>query len=155
VTVRESVDSGVRRLVAAGFSPDEARRDAGVFSRAILGWSLTEWATGQDRQPPDSFGHRLGAMVSRRLQREPVAYITGVREFYGRSFNVTPDVLVPRPETEAIVETALQSISRPSVVIDVGTGSGCLAITMALEFPAARVFATDISRAAHEVAARN
>jgi release factor glutamine methyltransferase len=86
-----------------------------------------------------------------------VAYILGHRDFFGRRFEVTPDVLIPRPDTETLVEHALAQIPKdaPSRVLDVGTGSGAIAVTLASERPAARITATDISKAALEVAGRN
>ena len=87
----------------------------------------------------------------------PVAYVTGVREFYGRPFAVTPDVLVPRPDTETLVEEAIALIAREGIenVLDLGTGSGIIAVTIALEAPSATVFATDESPAALAVARGN
>jgi release factor glutamine methyltransferase len=97
------------------------------------------------------------AAVHRRRAGEPLAYLLGEKEFYGRPFAVTPDVLVPRPETELLVDLALARLrARPaSRVLDLGTGSGCIAITLALEQPAARVVATDASPAALAVARSN
>jgi release factor glutamine methyltransferase len=97
------------------------------------------------------------AAVRRRRAGEPLAYLLGEKEFYGRPFVVTPDVLVPRPETELLVDLALAQLrARPaSRVLDLGTGSGCIAITLALEQPAARVVATDASLAALAVARTN
>jgi peptide chain release factor 1 len=97
------------------------------------------------------------ALLARRERREPVAQILGIREFWGREFVVTSAVLTPRPETELVVEEAVLRFkgSPPQRVIDVGTGSGCLAVTLALEFPDAAVVATDISAAALEVARAN
>ena len=147
-------------LVRAGFTPDEARQDASVLARHLLGWTMTTWAAGSRDVAPGDLAERLAAAVQRRATREPVAYITGVREFYGRDFSVTPAVLIPRPETEALVERALAELSaapRPGapVVVDVGTGSGCIAVTIALAHPGARVIATDVSAAALEVAKEN
>jgi len=159
VTVNDCVNDAAGRLVTAGFSPDEARRDASVLARHALGWSLTDWAAGLREPAPLALSERLLAAVGRRARREPVAYITGVREFYGREFHVAPAVLIPRPETELVVETALDVMSRAAgatpVVIDVGTGSGCMAITIALAHPHARVIATDVSAAALDVARLN
>jgi len=95
--------------------------------------------------------------IERRAAGEPLQYITGVQEFYGLEFEVNPDVLIPRPETELIVEevTRLASHLEPQLIIDVGTGSGCLAITMARELPLADVTATEISEPALNVARRN
>ena len=97
-------------------------------------------------------------LIERRAQREPLQYITGRQEFWGLDFMVTPDVLIPRPETELIVETALaacQDRSRPLTIIDLCTGSGCIAISLAKELPAARIFATDTSAKALAVAREN
>jgi release factor glutamine methyltransferase len=96
-------------------------------------------------------------LVTRRRDREPVAYILGHRDFFGRRFEVTRDVLIPRPDTETLVEHALAQIPVESAsrVLDVGTGSGAIAITLAAERPDAMVTATDISEPALEVAARN
>ena len=92
--------------------------------------------------------------AARRLAGEPYPYIAGEQEFYGRSFRVTPDVLIPRPDTELIVELALEELKRfrRPTVLDMGTGSGCIAITVALENPKAEVWASDRSEAALEVA---
>jgi release factor glutamine methyltransferase len=95
-----------------------------------------------------------GRYLHERLKGKPTQYITGRQEFYGRDFRVTPDVLIPRPETEHLVEAAIARIKPGDVVIDVGTGSGAIAITLALE-TSARVFATDISTAALPVARSN
>ncbi|HET9025176.1 MAG TPA: peptide chain release factor N(5)-glutamine methyltransferase [Burkholderiaceae bacterium] len=97
------------------------------------------------------------ALARRRAAGEPLAYLLGAKEFYGRTFAVTPDVLVPRPETELLVDLAverLRALERPRV-LDLGTGSGCIAVTLALECPAARVTATDASEGALAVARRN
>jgi release factor glutamine methyltransferase len=95
-----------------------------------------------------------GRYLHERLKGKPTQYITGRQEFYGRDFRVTPDVLIPRPETEHLVEAAMARIQPGNVVIDVGTGSGAIAITLVLE-TAARVFATDISTGALCVAQSN
>src|SRR5690242_13226283 len=87
-------------LARAGLDPGEARRDVGLLARAVLGWNAADWLTRQQEPAPPGFETRLGELAARRAQREPIAYITGVREFYGRPFVVTRDVLVPRPETE-------------------------------------------------------
>jgi release factor glutamine methyltransferase len=95
-----------------------------------------------------------GRYLHERMKGKPTQYITGHQEFYGRDFRVTPDVLIPRPETEHLVEAAIARIHPRDVVVDVGTGSGAIAITLALE-TAAHVFATDISTAALNVARDN
>lgn len=101
--------------------------------------------------------HAIQLLIDRRRNGEPFAYLVGEREFYGRPFEVGPAVLIPRPETELLVRLALgvaRSIPQ-AAVLDLGTGSGCIAITLALEAPHARVTATDISGAALAVARSN
>jgi release factor glutamine methyltransferase len=98
------------------------------------------------------------ALVARRAAGEPTQYLTGRQEFWGLEFEVTPAVLIPRPETEHVIEVALERLgdrSEPLCIADVGTGSGCIAIALACELPLAEVVATDISAAALEVAQRN
>jgi release factor glutamine methyltransferase len=96
----------------------------------------------------------FGRYLHERLKGKPTQYITGRQEFYGREFGVTPDVLIPRPETEHLIEAALSRIRPGDVVLDVGAGSGAIGITLALE-TASRVYAADISIAALRVAAEN
>jgi len=96
-------------------------------------------------------------LLERRIKNEPIAYITGEKEFYSRSFSVTRDVLIPRPETELLVEEALSAaadIENPAI-LDVGTGSGCIAVTFSCEKPGSIVFAADISRGALALAQAN
>jgi release factor glutamine methyltransferase len=109
------------------------------------------------RQVPASAAARFRDLCARRLDGEPIAYLLSEREFFGRRFRVDPSVLIPRPETECLVEAALEEMKgrgRPGV-LDVGTGSGCIAITLALERPDADVSATDVSEAALELARSN
>ena len=150
-------------LERAGFRAADARGDVAVIARTWLGWDTATWMLRQrEPLPTDAIG-ALDAAIARRARHEPVAYITGVREFYGRRFAVTPDVLIPRPETELVIDEALRewgrlggaADARPPVIMDIGTGSGCLAITLAAELPGARLIATDTSRAALIVAAGN
>jgi release factor glutamine methyltransferase len=107
---------------------------------------------------PDGFGPRYDTLVSRRASREPLAYIVGRREFWGLRFEVAPGVLIPRPETELLVEAGLEMFPAADGQIriaDVGTGSGCIGVALAHERPGAAVLATDISDAAVEIARRN
>jgi release factor glutamine methyltransferase len=99
----------------------------------------------------------FGQLAARRRAGEPLAYLLERREFYGRAFVVTPEVLVPRPETELIIDLALRELTGVATpaIADLGTGSGCIALTLALERPDARLVATDISAAALRVAERN
>jgi release factor glutamine methyltransferase len=131
--------------------------DASVLARFILGWDAARLLTHDDDPEPAGFAERYEALVERRARFEPVAYITGEKEFWNLSFEVSPAVLIPRPETEAMVEAALARFPAraPFAAVDVGTGSGCLAVAISKERPLAVVTATDISTAALEVARRN
>lgn len=159
MTVFDHVGAAAGRLRAAGLPPDAAAVDAGVLARHVLGWDQAAYlCDGRDAAPP-AFAARYAAAVVRRARREPVASIVGRREFRGLEFEVSPAVLTPRPETEAIVEEALglvgRGASRTPRIVDVGTGSGCIAVALASELPAARIVATDVSHAALTVARRN
>jgi release factor glutamine methyltransferase len=147
-------------VVATGADAPTAWRDAELLARHVLGWDAAEWLTRQREPAPNGFTRMFGALMARRQSHEPIAYITGTREFYGRDFRVTRDVLIPRPETELVVDEALARLPAPTTdrvvrLAEVGTGSGCLAITLALERGDAEVVATDVSAAALAVARRN
>jgi release factor glutamine methyltransferase len=161
-TLAESVRAASRALETAGWDPSSAWLDAEVLARSILRWNLTDWLSRQAEPAGTSFRAAFEAALARRLRHEPVAYITGEREFYGRSFIVGPAVLIPRPETELLVDEGLAVLAEriatigPSPrILDVGTGSGILAVTLALESPTSRLMATDVSPAALAVAADN
>jgi release factor glutamine methyltransferase len=144
--------------VRAGIPRDEATLDAEVLARHVLACDRATLLIRARDPLPSAFDRLFGALVERRLAREPVAYIIGHREFWGLEFEVSPAVLIPRPETELIVEEALAAMpARDAVgrIVDVGTGSGCLAVALAIEFSSATVIATDSSAAALEVAQRN
>jgi release factor glutamine methyltransferase len=158
VSIHAQVSAARQRLREAGITPTESDLDARLLAQHVLGWS-TERFLVDGRQPePDDFGPRYDALVARRATREPLAYIVGVREFWGLELEVTPDVLIPRPATELIVE-AIQELypdrSVPLEIADVCTGCGCVAVAIASERPTARIKAADISRPALEVARRN
>ncbi|MCK9519841.1 MAG: peptide chain release factor N(5)-glutamine methyltransferase [Dehalococcoidia bacterium] len=109
-----------------------------------------------DVELPASAQARLRELLDRRLQREPAAYIAGTREFYGLDFDVGPGVLVPRPETELLVDAVLRECGPGgATIIDAGTGSGCIAVTVALRAPGAYVVGVDVSGDALRVARRN
>ncbi len=143
----------------AGVAADEAAADAEVLARHVLGWDRATYLARRRDPAPPGFEVRYGPLAARREKREPVSIITGRREFWGVAFAVGPAVLTPRPETELIVETALELFGdrrdAPLAVADLGTGSGCLAVALACEFPHAAVTAVDISPAALAVARRN
>jgi release factor glutamine methyltransferase len=159
MTVAECARRATSMMLDAGWQLEDARRDVAVLARHLLGWDAAAWLTGQRDPVSDAVAHELDRLVARRARGEPVAYLTGDREFYGRPFRVSPAVLIPRPETEMLVERALAAIDARRdgniSVVDVGTGSGCIAVTLALERPAAQVLATDVSRDALEVARAN
>ncbi len=160
-----------------GIPPDEARLEARLLAAHAL--NLTRealYVRGSEPVDPAI----LEPFLCRREAREPLSYLLGERGFYGRDFFVTPDVLIPRPETELLVEVCLGfwgsgevgssewvsgslapfphspfPIPHSPILADIGTGSGCIAITLACELPQARVFATDLSESALSVARRN
>lgn len=157
-TVFDHVARAAARLVAAGLGPDEARGDTEVLARHVLGWDRAAYLVRGREVAPPHFADRFAALVDRRGHREPVAYLTGSREFWGLEFAVTPAVLIPRPETELVVEAAVAMFAgrrAPTRILDVGTGSGCLAVALAREFAGASVVATDRSEEALAVARLN
>lgn len=156
-TLQARVRAAAHRLVACGLEERDAAIDAEVLARHALGWDRATYLARLREAAPPELAPRLEPLVRRRCRRQPVAQILGVREFWGLDLIVTPDVLVPRPETELLVDIALGlQRGRPRArIVDVGTGSGCLAVTLARELPDARVVATDISAAALAVARRN
>ena len=165
--VRTALKSGVGQL-----------RDAHVPSFTLAAEILLLHALGRDRTwlyahpeecVPDAIAERFQVLIARRTAGEPTQYLTGRQEFWGLEFEVTPDVLIPRPETEHVIEVALDRLAlrevrarRPQttsgegfLIADIGTGSGCLAIALAKELPGATIYATDISPGALVVARRN
>ena len=146
------------RLTRAGIPPDQAGIDAEVLARHVLGWDRAKYLAARQEPFPPAAAVQFEAAVAQREARVPIAYITGHREFWGIDFEVSPAVLIPRPETELIVEEALRLLDDAGGkwrIADVGTGSGCLAISLAHERPQATVVATDLSTEALAVAGRN
>jgi release factor glutamine methyltransferase len=167
VDVRTALKRGIAEL-----------RDAQVPSYTLAAELLLLHVLGRDRAwlyahpeeaVPGTDAHRFLSLILRRAEGEPTQYLTGKQEFWGLEFEVTPDVLIPRPETEHVLEVALDRLALREIragrnqaltgdglhIIDVGTGSGCIAIALAKELPGASILATDISRAALDVARRN
>ncbi|MGH8118138.1 MAG: peptide chain release factor N(5)-glutamine methyltransferase [Rhodanobacteraceae bacterium] len=151
-TVGESLRGGARAL-----SGDDARRDASLLLRHVLGVS-DAWLVAHARDPVDAtHAATFRALVERRAHGEPVAYLTGTRGFHALDLRVTPDVLIPRPDTELLVDLALQRMpdGAACAVADLGTGSGAVALAIARARPRAQVVATDASSAALDVARDN
>lgn len=133
-----------------------ARFDAQVLLASSLGISRSDLLQRRDAPAPEEVSRRFHEALRRRGARVPLQHITGVQEFWSLEFEVTPAVLIPRPETELVVEEALRPPLGPAPrIVDVGTGSGNLAVALARELPAASVVATDTSAEALEVAQRN
>ena len=158
MTLAERVSEAARRLAETGIDARDAAFDAEVLARHALDWDRAMYLARWREPVPSGFDELFESLVARRHRREPVARITGRREFWGLDFEVTPAVLVPRPESELLVETALARLGDRAAqweIADAGTGSGCLAIALARELPRARVTATDVSPDALAVARRN
>lgn len=163
MTIRDGLKQATEILRQTSDAPElDAQR---LLLKALrLEETSALFARGEAELTPDQETVWWGC-VKRRLSGEPLAYILGVREFYGRLFEVTQDVLIPRPATEGLVDTAMneiaglgQRLNRPLVIADIGTGSGCVAITLLKEmkkFEIKKFFATDISSQALQLARRN
>jgi len=141
-------------LVLDNSGVPEARRDASSLLSFVLSKDRTFLISHAEDPVGDDSLDQLREFVKRRAAGQPLQYITGVQDFYGREFRVTPDVLIPRPETELLVEAALE-VSNGDFICDVGTGSGCIALTLLCERPGARAVAVDKSAAALEIAKFN
>ena len=146
---REALDGAIDALRAVGV--DDPRLDAEVLLAEATGLERAALIAGADVEP--AAARRFGEMVRRRLRREPVAYIVGRKGFRGIELAVDSQVLIPRPETELLVEVALER--EPATVLDVGTGSGAIALAVATELPGCEVTATDTSPSALGVARAN
>jgi release factor glutamine methyltransferase len=157
VTIHARVAASRQRLRDAGIPPDEADLDARLLAEHALGWTTERYIVDGPQAEPAGFTERYDAFIARRAAREPYAYIVGREEFWGLDLEVTPAVLIPRPETELVVESALELIPEGAhaTICDVGTGSGCIAIAIAHDRPDAAVTAIDISSSALAVARRN
>ena len=157
-TLREFLRDSRRRLAEAGTL--EPRLESEVVLTDVLGIPRHRLYAYQDDTIPDEAAETLEKAVQRRIRREPLAYILGHREFYGVDLTVGPGVMVPRPETEMLIERAMlvcmERMERAGLVVaDVGTGSGGIAVNLAMHLPGVRLYATDISADALEVARVN
>src|SRR5689334_11883539 len=153
VSIAEALKEAAHALDHAGVAG--ARREASSLLSHIIARDRTFLISHAEDQLDDRELRDFAAAIARRAAGEPAQYITGMQDFYGRSFRVTPDVLIPRPETELLVEAALQVMHADAVVCDVGTGSGCIAVTLLCERADARAMGLDVSAAALLVAREN
>lgn len=134
---------------------------AELFLRHVLGWDRTAWIMNLEHPLSRAVWKQTLSAVRRRRQGEPVQYILGRQEFYGLPFRVSPSVLIPRPDTEIVVESVIHKVrerfgrDEPLVLADIGTGSGAIAVVLASHFPRARVMATDLSEQALALAEEN
>jgi len=150
----EALQTARARLAATCKNP---RRDADLLLAHVLGCDQTALLTHPERMLSIEESEQFARLVERRLAAEPMQYLTGEQEFFGLRFEVSPAVLIPRPETEHLVETVLQRFKREDAVriVDVGTGSGAIAVALGHALPHSRVTAVDLFPAALEVARRN
>lgn len=150
LSVGEALIEGADRLQA---TTDTPRLEAETLLAHTTGLPRTTLLAYPERRLDPTAVHRYRALLDRRAAGYPLPYLTGHVEFYGLDLIVTPSVLIPRPETETLVDLALAH--RPRLVVDVGTGSGCIAVALAVHLPETRVYGTDISATALRVAAAN
>jgi release factor glutamine methyltransferase len=136
---------------------DSARLDAELLLEHVTGLSRTQFRAAPERELPVQAAWSFQQLVKRRMQGEPIAYIRGHQEFWSLLFEVSPAVLIPRPETELVVERALVHLQKETTsrVLDLGTGSGAIALSIATERPRAQVTAVDLSNEALAIAMRN
>lgn len=157
-TVASLLDDATARIAAL---LELEKREARIEARALArhAWHVEPaWLIAHDTDvQADAQASAFSSLLHRRLKGEPVAYILGKKEFFGRMFKVTPDVLIPRPETELLVDAALAHLphSHPARILDIGTGSGCIALTLALERPDYLVTAVDLSVRSLAIAKEN
>lgn len=155
ITVQEALERAVSQLSARGELGDSALADAVVLLMRVLGVDRAALRAHPERRITTDDQVRYQAMLQRRLRFEPVQYILGEQEFFGLALRVTPAVLIPRPETEHLVEAAVARLDAGAEIVDVGTGSGAIALALKHALPGARVTAVDVSDEALAVARGN
>ena len=158
-TIAETIRKTTSRLINFGIPPDEASIESRIIIRHICGLTQEQLLARYTHQFPDCDRPNLNDIITRRETREPLAYILGGKDFYGLSFKVDNHVLIPRPETEHLIELTIEfarqhHLSNPKIC-DIGTGSGIIAVTLAKQIPDARITGTDISPDAIELAREN
>lgn len=161
MTLHERLTSAREQLIRAGIQPDNAALDVELYARTILNWDRARMLLNYRESVPEQLEPQFSEWIARRLQFEPTAYIVGNREFWGLDFLITPAVLVPRPETELVVEEvsaiAGEMNGQPLRIADMGTGSGNIAVSVAHHLSSVpfSIVATDVSQAAVDVARQN
>lgn len=153
LTIAQALAQGAKLLDDARVSVP--RLTAEVLLAHAIGCERSWLYAHSDEELREVWWIHYGRYLHQRLSGAPTQYVTGRQEFYGRDFRVTPDVLIPRPETEHLIEAALELAGDSRRILDIGTGSGAIAVTLALELTEARVIATDKSEPAIRIAAAN
>jgi release factor glutamine methyltransferase len=154
ISIQNILDNATHSLAKIVDSP---RLDAEVLLAFVLEKNRSYLRAWNDKPIDTQTISKFESLISERVKGIPVAYLTGIREFWSRNFYVSPDVLIPRPDTEILIEHCLAQIpiDSPFTILDLGTGSGTIAITLAAERPKAKIFAVDASSAALEIAKKN
>lgn len=153
MTIAKWLVSATKSLKDTGI--DSGRIDSLVLLEFVLGKPKTSLLAHTDQELTISTSKKLESLLNKRLGRIPLAYLVMHKEFYGYDFYVNPDVLIPRPETEALVEFLIGAAPRHASCLDIGTGSGVIAISLKLERPDLTISGSDISKPALEVARKN
>ena len=147
--------SHIRRALQESYSVQEAANLSRIVCCEMLGQTTIDYYLGKDIILSSKEMQKLNGILARLLNFEPIQYIQGTARFLERSYHVAPGVLIPRPETEELVEVMLREIPSDSRILDIGTGSGCIAISLSKAFPNAKVTAWDVSEDALCIARRN
>jgi release factor glutamine methyltransferase len=148
--------ASIRKELAGIYSPEETESLIFLIFERLKGYSRTQFLLAKDEELTKEELHRMNQILSRLKNHEPIQYILGETEFYGLTFKTTPEVLIPRPETEELVEWIIQEnkLAKP-IILDIGTGTGCIAISIQKNIPQSTVLACDISSTCLETARRN
>lgn len=155
MTIGEAYVVGVKKLSQHKCQGSDPKRESELLLCWTTGLSPEELLTCPEKKLRTNQEKKFLATIARRRKHEPVEYITGLASFYGREFIVNRNTLIPRPATELIIERFIKDAQKATAVIDIGTGSGCIAVTLAGELPNANVIATDISSSALRAAKKN
>ena len=147
--------SHIRHALQESYSAQEAANLSRIVCCEMLGQTAVDYYLGKDMILSPNDERELESILSRLCNFEPIQYVQGTARFLGRTFRVAPGVLIPRPETEELVERMLEEVAPASRILDIGTGSGCIAVTLSKELPEAEVTAWDISGEALAIAGDN